>query len=108
VEIVVGIIEVLAILLKWLCAQYGVEHDALHAVAVSGFPGDTQQIPGELEVRIRAARSFKAVMSVGQACSIACPGRLGRAVLVVCSRIAMACGSLACVRESSSPSSNLS
>src|SRR5690348_16842022 len=66
-EVVIGIVEGMAVRFEPLCAQNRVVEDALHAVAVASVARDTQQVARELEVRVAAAGSFKAGMRFAEA-----------------------------------------
>ena len=65
-EIVVGVVERASVGVHWLCTQYRVVHDTLHAVPVAGVAGYSQEVSGEFEVRIGAARCFERVVCRGQ------------------------------------------
>src|SRR5271166_1863932 len=66
-EVVVGVIEGVAVRLKALCAEDGVVEDALHAVSIAAVGGDAQQVARELEVGVAAAGRLEAAVRVGEA-----------------------------------------
>jgi len=56
-----------AVALHRACAEGGVEHDALHAVAVVAVAGGLEEVAGELHVGVGAAGGLEGVVSFGEA-----------------------------------------
>ena len=67
VEVVVGVVEGVAVGLETFGSEDGVVEDALHGVAVAGVAGDAEEIAGELEVGVAAAGGFEAFVGFGKA-----------------------------------------
>ena len=64
---VIGVVEGVAVALHGSRAEGGVEHDALHAVAVVAVAGGLEEITGYFHVGIGAAGGLEGVVGLGEA-----------------------------------------